>query len=406
MIVAALQSPNFLFRSELGTADGDLNRLNGDEIATALAFFLTGAPPDEILRSAARGGALATADERARQARRLFDSPAGRANAARFVTEWLDLERVSHVPKDPTTYPGFTPAVRASMLHETETFVVDRLAAGATLPELLTAPTTISSDLQSFYGAAGPPVRTPDARQLALGPHAPERRLPRPPRQARSHPALLRDVARTAAGPRHRTTVNGSERDHAGTLRRPRRDRSLPGMPHSHRPGRLRLQRLRRHRPLAGDRRRQTGRRLRRNRVVREYRRHLRRHGGARDATRRFPRRARVFHRAPPDLGPRHRAEHLREDRSPSPRSRWAHRSKTWSSRSRAPTTSRYGLRRRPNRPSRARSCSRSDVRAPRRASRGRVRRAPDRARATQTLPRERVRAPAGRVRDRRAAGL
>lgn len=156
VIVAALQSPHFVFRSELGASDGDLNRLNGDEIATALAFFLTGAPPDEILSTAARGGALATADERARQARRLFDAPAGRANAARFVTEWLDLERVVHVPKDPATYPGFTPAVRSSMLHETESFVVDRLAAGATLPELLTAPTTVPPDLASFYGAPGP----------------------------------------------------------------------------------------------------------------------------------------------------------------------------------------------------------------------------------------------------------
>src|SRR5262249_10901856 len=49
-----LQSPAFLYRSEVGSGD----RLDAYEIASQLSFFLTGLPPDDELLAAAATGKL------------------------------------------------------------------------------------------------------------------------------------------------------------------------------------------------------------------------------------------------------------------------------------------------------------------------------------------------------------
>lgn len=61
VLEAVLRSPHFLYRSELGTpvaSDPTLFRLNAWEVASALAFNLTNAPPDGALRAAAADGTL------------------------------------------------------------------------------------------------------------------------------------------------------------------------------------------------------------------------------------------------------------------------------------------------------------------------------------------------------------
>src|SRR5262249_46831402 len=53
VISAMLQSPYFLYRSELGTPSGDRFTLTPYEIATELSYTLTGNTPDDTLLAAA-----------------------------------------------------------------------------------------------------------------------------------------------------------------------------------------------------------------------------------------------------------------------------------------------------------------------------------------------------------------
>ncbi len=154
VVTAMLQSPHFLYRSEIGLADGQGRRqLDGFEIASQLAYFLTASPPDELLLEAARAGQLIDPSERIRQARRLAGSRRGQAALVRFFESWLDLGRLSTVPKDPGTYSGFTAQVRQSMQAETARFIAEVMwSESGRLPELLSAPYSFAdATLRDYY---------------------------------------------------------------------------------------------------------------------------------------------------------------------------------------------------------------------------------------------------------------
>jgi len=177
VMAAMLQSPRFLYRSELGVLqDEGTYRLTDYEIASALSYFLTQGPPDEELLRAASGERLQEPEERVRQVRRIMRTPAGQSGVARFFTEWLALDRVHHVPKASLDYRAFDDEVRGAMAQETEAFVRWVLLRGqGTLPELLTAPYTfLNPTLERFYGERA--QGEPDARGFARA-DAPGRRF-------------------------------------------------------------------------------------------------------------------------------------------------------------------------------------------------------------------------------------
>ncbi|MEL6181924.1 MAG: DUF1595 domain-containing protein, partial [Myxococcota bacterium] len=79
-VAALLQSPNFLFRIELGTLDPntDTRTFTDLELASRLSFFLWNTTPDAELLNAAEAGELSTDEGLRAQAERLLASPTGR----------------------------------------------------------------------------------------------------------------------------------------------------------------------------------------------------------------------------------------------------------------------------------------------------------------------------------------
>jgi hypothetical protein len=156
-----LQSPNFLYRLELGEADpttpGRL-RYADHEIATRLSYFLLDSLPDEPLLAAADRGELASIDAIRSQARRLVDSPAGRESIRGFARDLFNLAAVDTVPKDPMLYPEFTPALRASMREEFERMweTAGFAAPGGLLDVFTTRSTFVDDGLAAVYGLAPP----------------------------------------------------------------------------------------------------------------------------------------------------------------------------------------------------------------------------------------------------------
>lgn len=161
VISAMLQSPNFVYRTELGgvaKAEDKSIKLTPYEIASELSYFIWGTMPDETLLAAADSGAIATPAELEKQAKRLLADPKSDVIIMRFFEQWLDLNQIAIIPKDAATYPEFTDATRKALLEETRRFVdyVVRQGSGS-LEELLTATYSfVSPELAKFYGLPAP----------------------------------------------------------------------------------------------------------------------------------------------------------------------------------------------------------------------------------------------------------
>lgn len=100
----------------LEAAPADSFALSPFEIATALAYRLTGSTPDDQLLEAARRGALVTKDGLRSEAERLLASPRGRARLGDFAVQWFRLEGVLSAQRPDV--PELSSEVKAAMLEE------------------------------------------------------------------------------------------------------------------------------------------------------------------------------------------------------------------------------------------------------------------------------------------------
>jgi hypothetical protein len=158
MIAALLQSPHFLYRSELGRRTDDGFVLTTYEIAAELSYLFWQTAPDQELRDRAADGRLLDPEEIATQATRLLADPRSAGVMERFADRWLELENLAVVPRDPAVYPELTPELRADMAEETRRFIGALWTEGGGLRELFTAQRrALSPQLAAHYGlpAAG-----------------------------------------------------------------------------------------------------------------------------------------------------------------------------------------------------------------------------------------------------------
>lgn len=160
---ALAQSPQLLYRTELGATDGAAPgttvTLTPFELATALSYTLLAAPPDAALLDAAERGDLATAGGRRVQVNRLIAaSPAHfAAQLERFVSEWLLIDFASpNWSKNTTVYPSFSPALVTAIKNETS----QQLANWARRPSFETLLTgtewVVGPRTAALYGVASP----------------------------------------------------------------------------------------------------------------------------------------------------------------------------------------------------------------------------------------------------------
>lgn len=162
VIRGILQSPGFLYLTELGDGGGASVTLTPFEIAAELAYVFRGGPPDQDLLAAAEDGSLLTPSGREAQVRRLFSSAEGRARAVQIVREWLGIDRILQTGKDNAVYQDFTDALRTAMWQETEDFVSSILdSSDGRVADLLGSDLNRSQGpLSALYSAEGGPART------------------------------------------------------------------------------------------------------------------------------------------------------------------------------------------------------------------------------------------------------
>lgn len=170
MLIGLIQSPNAIYRSEVGTVAADhLRHLTAYEQASALAYTFGGSTPSADLLARADSGDLGDVVAIARD---LQATPAGRDVFKRFFQGYLGYTAVSSIQKP--NVPDFS-AVSSDMIRETDAFIADVLVGHrGGLKELLTsASTNPSAALARFYGFPAPasdfaPIARPAGRGIGI----------------------------------------------------------------------------------------------------------------------------------------------------------------------------------------------------------------------------------------------
>lgn len=157
-VTAMLQAPRFLYRVEQERGDGRTVAVDPYDFASRLSYLLWGGPPDDELLARAAEDRLG--DDAAIEAEvdRMLAHPRAREAARVFLADWLGLDRLDHLTRDPERFPEWTSELAAMMRAETldtaEHLLFD---AGVPLTGLFDA-TVAKMDpaLAAYYGVPAP----------------------------------------------------------------------------------------------------------------------------------------------------------------------------------------------------------------------------------------------------------
>lgn len=172
VLEALLQSPQFLYRIEDEWPEdgqpGDVRALTGYEVASRLSYLVWGSSPDDTLYAAAADGTLTDEAQIEEQVRRMLELPRARETSRGYVEDWLALQGLPTINRDPELYPTFTSDLAIEMREESLALADDVLwEQRAPISALLTADFTIASEaLATFYGFPNP---LPGVNRYELG---------------------------------------------------------------------------------------------------------------------------------------------------------------------------------------------------------------------------------------------
>jgi hypothetical protein len=148
-IEVVLQSPAFLYHLEGGSGREAFG------IAARLASLLWASAPDDELLEAARSGALLRPDERRRQAERMLADARAVAGLGSFHVQWLEVDVLPTLEKEPSLSPAWGPATTAALIDEVRALSAFFIRRGdARLDTMLSSPAALATPdvLSSVYG--------------------------------------------------------------------------------------------------------------------------------------------------------------------------------------------------------------------------------------------------------------
>ena len=152
VIRAMLQSPHFLYRTELGKA-GD--RLGPYELAAKLSFWLLGTTPSDALLDAAAAGELASDGQLEATARSMLEDPRAAAVMRDFHGQLLHVEYLDGVSKP--FVPEYDSSINADLALASNAFFDFLFAQNLGVRELLSSKQAfVSRGLAPFYGVDAP----------------------------------------------------------------------------------------------------------------------------------------------------------------------------------------------------------------------------------------------------------
>lgn len=180
-----LVSPNFLFRIEADSTPAaartnidsgkaaasqlaaSATRITDIELASRLSFFLWSSIPDDELLTLAGKNELSKPAVLEAQIRRLLADPRARALTDNFLTNWLEIDKLSAARPSTEFYPNFNDKLKTAMRAEVETFCNKLREDDRPVLDLLAAEYTYANeDLARFYGLPGVAGKEPQRVSL------------------------------------------------------------------------------------------------------------------------------------------------------------------------------------------------------------------------------------------------
>jgi hypothetical protein len=149
VVRAMLQSPNFLYRTEMGTAGAPLSAY---EMAAKLSLWLRGTTPDDaLLDSAAGPGKLDTADGAVALATTMLSEPYAATVMRQFHSELYHFDRYAQITK--LNVPSYTPALNTELQDVSNLFFDNIFSKGLGVKDILTSTTGYVGPLTApLYG--------------------------------------------------------------------------------------------------------------------------------------------------------------------------------------------------------------------------------------------------------------
>ncbi|HWB78278.1 MAG TPA: DUF1592 domain-containing protein [Nannocystaceae bacterium] len=169
---SVLQSPNFLFRVELGVEDPNapgILRFTSWEMASRLSYLIIASPPDAQLVAAAEADELQSVDAIESEALRLLEDPRARPALVGFFRDFMNIAKLDALDKSVEQFPQMSATMGVSMRLELEKlFEATTFDASGDFRELFTTPDSfINEDLAKVYGIPG--IVGPDLRPYTFG---------------------------------------------------------------------------------------------------------------------------------------------------------------------------------------------------------------------------------------------
>jgi hypothetical protein len=173
-VSAILQSPEFLYRVELGVpspADGGRSKYTDFEMASRLASLLWGSVPDEALLDAAASGKLSTPEGVLAQANAMISSQKAHQSFNDFANDLYGMDPSSGMPlsttfKDPKFYPNWTTTLPTAMQQELTMRIDDAAFNGDYLSLYDSQVVFVNNELAKIYGL--PPAAVDGFRKVTL----------------------------------------------------------------------------------------------------------------------------------------------------------------------------------------------------------------------------------------------
>ncbi|MDX2054747.1 MAG: DUF1588 domain-containing protein, partial [Polyangiaceae bacterium] len=169
IVETMLQSPHFLYKTEIGVGSGLDRQLTQYELASQISYLATGGMPDDQLFAAAAGNQLATGAGREAQLRRLL--PTATPWLRGFVLDWLGISKAVGATKDTTLFPTYDTGLHTAIVEESHRFVDSIFSeAGGSVVTLFNANWTYADGMMaSHYGVSGGPTGTDWAKVTLPG---------------------------------------------------------------------------------------------------------------------------------------------------------------------------------------------------------------------------------------------
>jgi len=164
VIQAMLQSPHFLYRTELGTVAPSASQvaLSDWEVGAKLALAVTNTIPDDVLLAAAAAGKLHEPSDVSAQAERLLQGTTGAVGLSNFNLQVYRLGTYDGITRDAAVFPDFKPDAPTAMKQEVLQFLSWLFRENRGVKDFYTTPMGfVNSLLSPLYGVTGNPSSDP-----------------------------------------------------------------------------------------------------------------------------------------------------------------------------------------------------------------------------------------------------